>query len=954
MITCSLIERGSLVELCHQEDSPSPMSSPESVSHLIHPQNGNLTSNSTVLHSFQHPKGMSNPTTARLFAHFTTSPNTCASYIQGQDRSPSAIECEVSQSPTTCDLTTLQTFSKCLDDDADHRVRPACFQFHDPRVKVCPISVSIPPRPHPIFKSPSCLHEKFSSSATVSILIFDNHTMLRSSLAQSQHRAMGRQRRKLSFYSPFATRLSLFSVPKPASVTATPIQVHQTVPPSRLSSPFVERNAAEGPTSPKISTPQKNPQSSSVSSFNPASVTGVFSQYDVRSQPPLIAPSPLRTSNSETSLLVDQDPSKTEESGPGYLQRGQRTPSPLVNPILSDPPSHLPASIDVTETPARGRRLKIFQETSEESFEESLMIHGYAYRSGVSHNGQLSQTALDWLHHPTSAASQTLRYSPAPTPSVPSQIDTPRTEYDIKKRKRLESFSTPAPRTSKLRIVDVEGRGRILLSIEEEASPLEPLEGGNPIRQQRAIGKRKPKGNGKASPSKRHLTAPPSTTLGFGSVGPDWLDAEFPWSLKTDQLARAHWETQAEKMRWIQKFLDRDSDSESEGEEIMPSSAWGELYQHPPMPCRRGRGKMVPIKATDRQRTGTMVFPSDPADARAALLSRRAVRILTLRRVSQARRSNRLSDCSGSGGDDDSCICEGRVKDRGSVQCNDCERWYHLRCIGVRNAGELGDPNDPWYCSDCMKDTRRTVTPELTIPSSEPTIVPTDDDCLGSLPKDPLFFVGDSERSPFTTWPPHTRPLTPTRGGTAFEPLSGSSSTAYSNKGDPSTPQTSSNRLARIYETPNLSISVGGAESTFDLTTTPSRGVKFSSFTPRSIGPWSFNPRTNTTGVGLHTPLWKHTGSFNRIMGRVDSVSGTAPQPPAAQDSPSRRKEGAIGRVLHSRRLHDSPMGLGGLSGGGRFGGFPILEESPVVRSAGKRRMREEVDLGDGFSAEEC
>lgn len=46
-------------------------------------------------------------------------------------------------------------------------------------------------------------------------------------------------------------------------------------------------------------------------------------------------------------------------------------------------------------------------------------------------------------------------------------------------------------------------------------------------------------------------------------------------------------------------------------------------------------------------------------------------------------------------------------------------------------------------------------------------------------------------------------------------------------------------------------------------------------------------------------------------------------------------------------------MSFGGLASGGRFGGFPMLEESPVVRSVGKKRMREEADLGDGVSAEE-
>ncbi|KAF9645030.1 hypothetical protein BDM02DRAFT_3190066 [Thelephora ganbajun] len=830
-----------------------------------------------------------NLTTARLFAHLTPSPNTCASYIQGQDLSPSVTE-------PFRNVSVMTQIIKCDQQYVSSFMTPE--------------------------SSPLLVRTK------------------RSPLSQHTN-------------SPSSPRQTS-STPKPGSEAATPARIRQTSPLSPLSSPFVERNLTEEPTPTKITTPQKSTQlsPSPVSSLSPAFMNDVFSKHNVRTQPPLIVPPPLRVLSSETNPLADPYISKIEETElhrPDYLKWARRTPSPLASSsLLGDPFSHSPTSLGVTETPARGRRLKFFQETSEESFEESLMINGYVHHSGLSHNGQLSQTTLDWLRHPTSATFSAHQSHSLTVSSNPLLSDASRTENETRKRKRLESFLTPTPRTSKLRIVDVESRGRILLNAEEEASLHETLDGGNPVRQKRPVDKRKLKGNGngKESPSKRDVTAPPDS----GPVGPDWLDAEFPWSLKVDQLVRAYWETQAEKIRGIEKFLDRDSDSESEGEEIMPSSAWGELYQHPPMPCRRGRGKMVPIKATDRRRVGTMVFPSDPADARAALLSRRAVRTLILRRASHARHSNILGDGSGSGEDEDSCVCGGKVKDSGLVQCDDCERWYHLRCIGVSDVGELGGPNDPWYCTGCMKDTRRTVTPEPIIPSSEPTIVPTDDDCPGSSPKDPLFFVGDSERSPFPTWRPRARLSTPTRGSAAFEPLSGSSSTAYSNKGDPSTPQSSG--LARIYETPNLFINVGGGESAFDLTTTPSRGMKFNAFTPKSIGPWSDNSRTNTTGLGFHTPPRKHTGSVNRTMGRVDSVSGVALRP-VLQDSPTWRKEGAIARVLHSRRLYESPMSFGSLTSGGRFSGFPMLEESPVARSAGKKRMREEADLGDGVSAEE-
>lgn len=72
------------------------------------------------MHSSQLSKGMYDATpNIRLFTHLTLSPNTCPSYIQGQDHLPSVTECEVSKSPITYHLTTSQTLSKCLDDDAD-------------------------------------------------------------------------------------------------------------------------------------------------------------------------------------------------------------------------------------------------------------------------------------------------------------------------------------------------------------------------------------------------------------------------------------------------------------------------------------------------------------------------------------------------------------------------------------------------------------------------------------------------------------------------------------------------------------------------------------------------------------------------------------------------------------------------------------------------------------------
>jgi hypothetical protein len=72
---------------------------------------------------------------------------------------------------------------------------------------------------------------------------------------------------------------------------------------------------------------------------------------------------------------------ETESRRPDYLTRAKRTlteADPAI--LLEDESAHEGerlAAVGITESPVKGRRLKLFQETSEESFEESLMAGGY-------------------------------------------------------------------------------------------------------------------------------------------------------------------------------------------------------------------------------------------------------------------------------------------------------------------------------------------------------------------------------------------------------------------------------------------------------------------------------------------------------------------------------------------------------------------------------------------------
>jgi hypothetical protein len=72
---------------------------------------------------------------------------------------------------------------------------------------------------------------------------------------------------------------------------------------------------------------------------------------------------------------------EAESRRPEYLKRTKRSlldSDPNVDSVLDleERESVLPG-VGITVSPMKGRRLKLFQETSEESFEESLMAGGY-------------------------------------------------------------------------------------------------------------------------------------------------------------------------------------------------------------------------------------------------------------------------------------------------------------------------------------------------------------------------------------------------------------------------------------------------------------------------------------------------------------------------------------------------------------------------------------------------
>jgi len=70
---------------------------------------------------------------------------------------------------------------------------------------------------------------------------------------------------------------------------------------------------------------------------------------------------------------------EVESRRPDYLKRAKRALSETDPSYFAEDPNeceHWPP-IGVMDSPQKGRRLKLFQETSDESFEESLMAGGY-------------------------------------------------------------------------------------------------------------------------------------------------------------------------------------------------------------------------------------------------------------------------------------------------------------------------------------------------------------------------------------------------------------------------------------------------------------------------------------------------------------------------------------------------------------------------------------------------
>ncbi|KAI0757625.1 hypothetical protein C8Q80DRAFT_1265518 [Daedaleopsis nitida] len=616
----------------------------------------------------------------------------------------------------------------------------------------------------------------------------------------------------------------------PAPIITTPVSTHSRAmtPASRLSSPFNGRLSAADRRATKSSSKSPLPLHPPIPDIIGAAPTFPHSP------PPLATPVPQRALGGEIQrihlqLAADRAERlyEMEARRPEYLVREKRSHPDADIPTL-DELDAADATLGVTDSPVKGRRLQLFQATSEETFEQSLLAGGYpgygqspAYKNGEPQtplpNGTarnaLSQRALHWLQQATPGQpgpSSTPIAEEEPAAEEPEWVPS---EKEIRKRRRLDAFkdgpAKKAPSTT-LYPVEVEGRGRLLLNVPPEGTTVNP---DTPVKR-RVIRRKRRRGG------RRGQAGDPQEDE---VVQPNWPDSAFPWCLRSQERTHTEKMEEEERLKWIERFLDRESESDSgEDQELRPPL---QSHDNDQIAHRRGRGKMVPLRAIPdaaghKGINENVLVPSDPADARAALLSKRSVRMLASRRKEGADDEVDEVNCIG---------CDRGDDGNELVQCDECQTWYHLPCIGISDVADLGREEDPWYCNKCLD-----ITPSS--PLTEPTFVPTDDPLVEPIGRRDLLFLPDPLlESPAPHWDTELRaPQTPVRGAGSVHSGDGGGgytrtfSTRGSSRGGPTTPESSA-RTVRVYNTPGpfaLAFDRDGfdPETPFDPTTTPSRG----------------------------------------------------------------------------------------------------------------------------------
>ena len=125
-------------------------------------------------------------------------------------------------------------------------------------------------------------------------------------------------------------------------------------------------------------------------------------------------------------------------------------------------------------------------------------------------------------------------------------------------------------------------------------------------------------------------------------------------------------------------------------------------------------GSKIPVRYSDAMRTRDRVLskykrssPSKKQDSPSKIPVRNKKRngtpIIDLRQLEiEQNADDRQSKCG-------KCIKTFKRKCR-SIWCDKCKSWFHISCVGISKErfDELANSQQPWFCSDCSKDTAST------------------------------------------------------------------------------------------------------------------------------------------------------------------------------------------------------------------------------------------------------
>ncbi|KAJ7592980.1 hypothetical protein C8J56DRAFT_486890 [Mycena floridula] len=313
---------------------------------------------------------------------------------------------------------------------------------------------------------------------------------------------------------------------------------------------------------------------------------------------------------------------------------------------------------------------RMFQVTSDESFEESLMAGGYGrYKTA------------DWDRQPsllveTNTAGPSLSgimdmVRVVEEPVAPS---TPITEKELRKRRRLAAFARTASEDSykenepnsagRLRAIELDGKGRVLIdpsSLSFSSSSISFI---------------KPD-----LPAKRRPRAKKGEAIDLSDQRiPDWPDDVFPWVLRNQVRILEEREEEERRMKRIEQYFDGDSDGDEDQPppgtysdvELATLAEWGVIYV---------QGQPV-RKVVRRHNIGRFTNLKPLPDAQLAILSLYQKRLRTSEMaVDEVDDVSESLEAEPQAVDEIICSCQGNDDGREIIRCSGCQFPFHLECV---------------------------------------------------------------------------------------------------------------------------------------------------------------------------------------------------------------------------------------------------------------------------------